>query len=134
MHHPIIPDLVNACGQVAKQHGFDLQQHYKQMLLIGTEVAEAIQSLGELQMPPEVKDLVDQYLVISNKVEEARVSKLEWKEKSEIKDRANLEEELADIIIRVFSYCHGNNIDIEQAIIKKIVINQNRPHKHGKGF
>lgn len=134
MHHPIIPDLVNACGQIAEQHGFDLQQHYKQMLLIGTEVAEAIQALEDLQVPPEVKELVNQYLSISSKVEEARASKIEWREKSEIKDRANLEEELADIIIRVFSYCHGNNIDIEQAIIKKIVINRNRQHKHGKGF
>jgi NTP pyrophosphatase (non-canonical NTP hydrolase) len=43
-------------------------------------------------------------------------------------------EELADVVIRTFSFCHGNNIRLEDAIIAKHGKNQDRPHKHGKDF
>jgi|ABSO01.1.fsa_nt_gi Predicted pyrophosphatase len=45
-----------------------------------------------------------------------------------------ISEELADIVIRVFSFCFGNGIDLESAIIRKHAINAGRPIRHGKDF
>lgn len=42
--------------------------------------------------------------------------------------------ELADVCIRVFDYCEGFGIDLEQAILAKMAYNRQREHKHGKKF
>ena len=44
----------------------------------------------------------------------------------------NLEEELADTIIRCFDIAAGLDFNIEQAIVDKMEVNRNRPYKHGK--
>lgn len=44
------------------------------------------------------------------------------------------EEELADLLIRVFDYCGGHNVRLADAVIAKLEYNSNRPHKHGKAF
>lgn len=46
-------------------------------------------------------------------------------------DDMNFEDELADIVIRVFDLAVANEIDIEQAIIRKNKYNINRSYKHG---
>lgn len=46
----------------------------------------------------------------------------------EISDR------LAAIAISVFSFCFGNGLDLEAAIIRKHAINEGRPYLHGKDF
>ena len=43
-------------------------------------------------------------------------------------------EELADCCIRIFDYCGKNNIDLEDALIKKAEKNKGRPYRHGKLF
>jgi len=45
-----------------------------------------------------------------------------------------VEEELADTIIRCLDLAGSMNMNIEQAIEKKLEYNVNRPHKHGKQF
>ena len=40
-------------------------------------------------------------------------------------------EELADCCIRIFDYCGRKKIDLENAILKKIEKNKNRPYRHG---
>lgn len=40
-------------------------------------------------------------------------------------------EELADCCIRIFDYCGRKRIDLEQALLKKIEKNRNRPYRHG---
>lgn len=47
-------------------------------------------------------------------------------------DDDNFREELADAFIRLLDLCGGLNIDIENEIYKKSMINKKRPHKHGK--
>jgi len=47
-------------------------------------------------------------------------------------DQENFREEIADAFIRLFDFCGGMNIDIEQEIAKKCEINKSRPYKHGK--
>lgn len=43
----------------------------------------------------------------------------------------NFAEELADVCIRIFDLCGSKNIDLEQAILKKMEFNKGRPHMHG---
>lgn len=47
-------------------------------------------------------------------------------------DRENFAEEIADTMIRLLDISGTLEIDIEQEILKKMEINENRPHKHGK--
>ena len=47
---------------------------------------------------------------------------------------ADIAEELADCCIRIFDYCGAKNINLEQALLKKIEYNKKRPYRHGKKF
>lgn len=40
--------------------------------------------------------------------------------------------ELADVIIRILDFCGRHDIDISDAIRKKVDYNKTRPYKHGK--
>jgi len=40
--------------------------------------------------------------------------------------------ELADVVIRIFDFCGGENIDLEKIILEKMEYNKTRPYKHGK--
>ncbi|WP_337982817.1 MazG nucleotide pyrophosphohydrolase domain-containing protein [Lysinibacillus sp. C5.1] len=46
-------------------------------------------------------------------------------------DTENFTEELADVCIRIFDLCGSRNINLEQAIIKKMERNKGRSYKHG---
>mgnify|MGYP001853858326 FL=1 len=39
--------------------------------------------------------------------------------------------EIADVIIRIFDFCGGNDIDLEKIILEKMEYNETRPYKHG---
>lgn len=45
-----------------------------------------------------------------------------------------LEEELADVVIRVMDFAEQTNCRLAEAIIAKMKYNATRPHKHGKVF
>lgn len=47
-------------------------------------------------------------------------------------DHENFIEELADIIIRLLDITGTMHIDIEAAITTKMIVNRQRPYKHGK--
>ena len=40
--------------------------------------------------------------------------------------------ELADVVIRIFDFCGGNDIDLEKIILEKMNYNETRPYKHNK--
>ena len=40
--------------------------------------------------------------------------------------------ELADVVIRIFDFCGGENIDLEKIILEKMEYNESRPYKHCK--
>lgn len=42
-----------------------------------------------------------------------------------------VEEELADVIIRIMDFAKGRGLDIAGALIAKVAFNRTRPHKHG---
>lgn len=45
-----------------------------------------------------------------------------------------LEEELADVVIRIMDYACFHGLDIAGAIKAKVEFNRSRPRKHGKKF
>lgn len=56
-------------------------------------------------------------------------------EKSEhIPEFTGEEEELADVIIRIFDYAGQYKLRLADAILTKIEYNESRPYKHGKNF
>lgn len=50
---------------------------------------------------------------------------------SHIKNHSQLEEELADVVIRIMDYSAARKLNIGSAIIAKIDYNTTRPKKHG---
>ncbi|WP_430508365.1 MazG nucleotide pyrophosphohydrolase domain-containing protein [Rossellomorea marisflavi] len=46
-------------------------------------------------------------------------------------DQENFEEELADVVIRILDLCGSREIDLEEAIYKKMEKNKGRTYKHG---
>ena len=45
-----------------------------------------------------------------------------------------IDEEMADVIIRVLDFCAANDIDIDKAVRLKMEYNEGRTHMHGKQF
>lgn len=52
-------------------------------------------------------------------------------EKIGIEPLTNIEEEMADIVIRVLDNCRKLNVDIQSAVIRKHKFNETRPMRHG---
>lgn len=49
-------------------------------------------------------------------------------------DRENLQEELADVYIRMGDLCAFLEFDMEAAVEAKMAVNRNRPYQHGKRY
>ena len=48
-----------------------------------------------------------------------------------IPEFTGVEEELADVIIRIMDFAHAKNMNVPAALITKMAFNQNRPKMHG---
>lgn len=48
-----------------------------------------------------------------------------------ISEFTKCEEEMADVLIRIFDFAEARNLRLAQAVIAKMEFNANRPHKHG---
>jgi len=44
---------------------------------------------------------------------------------------SQIEEELADVIIRILDYAEANSFEIEKALRAKMAYNETRPYRHG---
>lgn len=51
-----------------------------------------------------------------------------------IPEYSGLEEEFADVLIRIFDYCGKKNLRLGLALLAKMKFNKTRPYKHGKRF
>lgn len=56
------------------------------------------------------------------------------KESEHIPNFSGLEEEFADVIIRIMDFAEANELRIPEAILAKCEFNRSRPYKHGKNF
>lgn len=91
----------------AVEHGFWKEEvnDGERMALIHAEISEALEALREGN--PSSKKIIEY---------------------------TNLEEELADAVIRIMDYAFGKDLDIAGAILAKIEYNKNREYMHGKTF
>ena len=46
-------------------------------------------------------------------------------------DEKHMVEEFADVLIRIFDLCGHNNLDLEQAVTRKMEFNKTRSYRHG---
>jgi NTP pyrophosphatase (non-canonical NTP hydrolase) len=51
-----------------------------------------------------------------------------------IPEFSGVEEEFADVIIRIMDAAHHFDLDVARAVIAKIEFNESRPYKHGKKY
>lgn len=52
-------------------------------------------------------------------------------ESDKIPGYSKLEEELADVIIRLLDFAGGEGLDIDGAVMAKMAYNETRPYRHG---
>ena len=128
-------EIQEKCHATASGKGFNLNEHVKQLLLIGSEVQEAIESIEVNRdcTDPELLFVHDSFRNIMDILEHTRRYRT-LDECSMIKDKANHAEELADTIIRVLSYAHELGYDMQDEVERKARINETRPRLHGKEF
>jgi len=130
-----ISDLCELCGSIAKSKGFDTGQHGTQVALVATEVAEALEHLT-LPENPVTAAFIKGLRMLVQEFETYRKEAEGYRDGSSVADREKLYEELADILIRVFSYAGGNGQGglLATALLTKIEKNAARPYLHGKAF
>ena len=124
--------LQNRAYTITKGRGFDLSSNVVQLLLIGTEIQEAIECF-DVNVPNLLRPILIKFSASMNNLEELRKT-IKLSDASKLKVNNNLPEELADIVIRVMTYAGSRGIDLQDEIEKKLRVNETRPHLHGKKF
>ncbi len=100
----------------AKEKGFWDVEHRndsEMIMLMVTELSEAVEALRYGNYPSET--LHAKYKVPPDFI-------------------SQVEEELADCVIRIMDYCAFKNFNLGKAIIEKMKYNETREYKHGKEF
>lgn len=127
-------DLCLEAVETARKHGFytekmAIEGMIAYLALVSSEVSEAIEAIQRDDTITEREYLVD------NVVKAAKVSPAQKVQFFETYFKDTLEDELADILIRVFSFCGAFKIDIDEAVRRKMEYNKERPtNRHGKKF
>ena len=105
----MINDLVKRAYENSKKHGFwDEEKNFGEVIaLMHSELSEAFEEYRN-----------------GKKINET------YYEQGE--KPCGIPSELADVVIRVFDFCGGNDIDLEKIILEKMQYNETRPYKHGK--
>jgi NTP pyrophosphatase (non-canonical NTP hydrolase) len=68
---------------------------------------------------------------LSEALEWLRTAKVGKNMSDHIPDFLGIEEEMADVLIRIFDFCVARNLDLGGALIAKMEYNKGRSHKHG---
>lgn len=130
-----INQIIETCAHITKSKGFDVSHTGTQVALFTTEIAEALE-----HVTPTGDDVTDNFIAsiiqLCNNYEAYRKHAESHSDTSQVTDQEKFLEELADILIRIFSYVGGNGLSspfLDQ-LFKKIQYNDTRPEKHGKAF
>lgn len=77
----------------------------------------------------------DLMMLMVTELAEAYEEYRDWHEPAEIRIVAGKPEgipiELADVVIRILSFCGKFEIDLQEAVLQKMAFNETRPHRHG---
>lgn len=137
-----LDDLVNINYSISKEHGFFEKPTgiTTQLLLLGTEIDEALRSV-DTECDVIIDDIRCDFLDAMQNLEDyRRIAETVEDDKTKVKDVDNFEEELADILIRMFSMIGwlqkglDLNMDVVGRVFRKMRKNQQRPFKHNKNF
>ncbi len=135
-----IKTLFKECGEITKEHGFDVTQHTTQLLLIASECAEAIECTMQANNFQKESDtfkcIRNIFLTPMNWLQDYRGTSENHIDNSYVVDYESFLEELADIQIRIASFVGGNDFtdDFIKALEAKMEKNKTRPMLHGKSF
>ena len=130
-------DLLKINGEITASKGFNVKRVPEQIALFCTEIAELLASINYYANTPDqtkVVKLLHQFKDDFDAFERFRKTSNMGAIKYYISDKENFKEEIADLFIRLLSFCSVNIPDIEQVIIDKMKINSGRQYLHGKKF
>jgi NTP pyrophosphatase (non-canonical NTP hydrolase) len=114
-------ELAAEATRIADEKGFTKQPVGTHLMLIVTEVSEAMEDYRKGKLPGEVW------------YERQTPRKDETGAFCEpLAKPCGIPSEIADVIIRCLDFCSRHEIDIDNAIAEKMAYNATRPHKHGK--
>lgn len=128
--------LCKEAVDTARKHGFytekmTLEGMIAYLALVSSEVSEAIEAIQRDDT------ISEREYLINHVIKGERIAPSDAKNYFETFFKDTLEDELADIIIRVFSFCGAFKIDLDSAVEKKMAYNKVRGttnDRHGKRF
>lgn len=130
-----IENIISECAETTVSKGFDTKNYPAQVLLVITEVTEALENLWPFDR--HLHHLVDGAINLGKHIERERIDKrwsADWGWKLGEGTMENLLEELSDVCIRIFSLigANGHTEAFVGSMRSKMNKNKLRPHMHGK--
>jgi NTP pyrophosphatase (non-canonical NTP hydrolase) len=111
--------------RIAVGHGFTDATIGEDIALMHSELSEALEDHRAGKRPNEVW-----YLPLIADIQTHYATMYATPDGSPRKP-CGIPSELADVIIRVLHFCGKHSIDIEKAVLEKMIYNDSRPMKHG---
>jgi NTP pyrophosphatase (non-canonical NTP hydrolase) len=105
----VFADLICAAERTEREHGFGKQTFGEDIALIHSELSEALEEFRAARRPNE----------------------LHFEEEDKPDKPCGIPSELADVVIRIFGMCARYDIDLADAIVRKMKYNESRPFRHG---
>lgn len=131
-----IKDLTELCSEAArearKQGFYSEKQTIEGMIaylaLVSSEISEAIDAIQR-------DDTVETRKQLNDEILQLNTESFDNKQLFESYFHNTLEDELADAVLRIFSFCGAYHLDLETALERKMEYNKLRPkNRHGKRF